>query len=80
MKMTDLLPCPCCGGAASIDGYKDSYSAGCEDCGLQTIYRDTVAGTIKAWNIRANLSSVLPIPAPDPRCDALIDKTDWSAA
>ena len=81
--MTELLACPCCGGAASIDGYKDRHSAGCEDCGLQTIYRDSVAGTIKAWNTRAPLPSVLPIQAPDPIYDArcaLIDKTDWSAA
>jgi hypothetical protein len=79
--MTELLDCPCCGGLASIDGYKEHYSAGCEDCGLQTTYRESEAATAKAWNNRANRPSALPIPAPDPIYDArcaLQDRTDWS--
>ena len=75
--MNELLPCPCCGGAASIDIERQYYSAGCEDCGLQTTYRESNDGAITAWNSRAPLPSVLPIPAPDPRYDA---RVDWSAS
>jgi hypothetical protein len=70
--MIELLACPCCGGAASIDGYKEHYSAGCEDCGLQTIYRESEAETAKAWNNRSP-----SLPAPDPRYDARCAQPDW---
>jgi hypothetical protein len=82
--MSELLPCPCCGGAANLDQQgKTVYSVGCEDCGLQTSNYCPMDRAILLWNTRPNLPSALPIPAPDPRYDArcaLQDKTDWSAS
>jgi hypothetical protein len=81
--MSELLPCPCCGGAANVDQTPFSYAVGCEDCGLTTQEYDSELVVIERWNNRANLPSALPIPDPDPRYDArcaLQDKTDWSAS
>ena len=81
--MTELLACPCCGGAANVDQQGRTYSIGCEDCGLQTTYFYMQDQAESVWNTRAPLPSALPIQAPDPIYDArcaLMDKTDWSAA
>jgi Lar family restriction alleviation protein len=59
--MTDLKPCPFCGGKAE-DGYYDAYSAdssfdyiGCTDCKAMIEYDDrghARAEAIVAWNTR----------------------------
>lgn len=50
--MSELLPCPCCGGAANTDIEHHFYSVGCEGCGLQTIYHASPEIAISTWNTR----------------------------
>lgn len=63
--MSELLPCPFCGGEANLDEltptpYNDQhstyYSVGCINCGIG-FYENTEDEAIAAWNSRANLGS-----------------------
>ena len=74
--MSDLLPCPFCGGKADID-YDGSVYDGthvyCTECDIRTESYKTKTGStwdvdaaIAAWNRRA-----LPAAQPDPREAAL---------
>lgn len=76
--MSDLLPCPFCGGKADID-YDGSVYDGthvyCTECDIRTESYKTKTGStwdvdaaIAAWNRRA-----LPAAQPDPREAALRD-------
>lgn len=56
--MSDLLPCPFCGGAGGvwITGSKAKYNFAavtCEECDGRTNYYETEAKAIAAWNRRA---------------------------
>ncbi|MBQ2680420.1 MAG: Lar family restriction alleviation protein [Eggerthellaceae bacterium] len=58
--MTELLPCPFCGGEAHVipqmDGISGTvkYSVYCDSrCGVVAFYCDTEAEAIDAWNTRA---------------------------
>ena len=63
--MTDLLPCPFCGGEAHTLLDIDKYAVGCDNdiclgfIGLSWLY-DTEAEAIAAWNTRAELGSEPP--------------------
>jgi len=48
--MTNLLPCPFCGGEADY-GY-DLCIISCKACGASTDFHDTTDEAIAAWNCR----------------------------
>lgn len=54
--MTDLKPCPFCGGEARIhfSVWGDSYYAKCCKCLAETKVHQTEAEAIEAWNRRAS--------------------------
>jgi hypothetical protein len=57
--MSELLPCPCCGGTADIDKQRGmAYSVGCEDCGLQTPYLFGIEQAVLAWNTRTKPAQI----------------------
>lgn len=59
--MSELLPCPFCGGEAYIIGYTGTrecrrinyYTVRCRKCMCETWENDTEAEAIEAWNTRA---------------------------
>lgn len=53
--MSELLPCPMCGGSASIGTYEESarYGIGCDHCFIAFPYVfDSQEHAITAWNRR----------------------------
>lgn len=54
--MTELKPCPFCGGEAYIAHRRDerfwNYYCGCVDCGVETLGHDRKKEAIEAWNHR----------------------------
>ena len=54
--MSELKPCPFCGGEALIDiyGAEGTYKVICDDCGSTGGTRYEEAEAIKAWNSRAD--------------------------
>ena len=53
--MTELKPCPFCGGKAYIvKGFTGLHMILCKDCGLTAIFQNKEGRqeTIKAWNRR----------------------------
>ncbi len=52
--MTDLKPCPFCGGETSIRYYKDKYSyyVECNHCMACSGYSSFEDGAVKKWNTR----------------------------
>lgn len=54
--MSDLLPCPFCGGEAEMHGLNTVLSrpfVACEYCGAESAVYRTEAEAIAAWNTRA---------------------------
>ena len=54
--MSELKPCPFCGGEASIAKGHDGELLPwvmCRECGAETYCFDSVAEAIEAWNRRA---------------------------
>ena len=51
-KMTELKPCPFCGGKAILYIDCGYYIAECEDCEAMSGEHETEEETIKAWNKR----------------------------
>ena len=57
--MSELLPCPFCGGEAEICHVtqlwepRDSYWAKCKNCRINGAHHTTEAEAIEAWNTRA---------------------------
>lgn len=49
--MTELKPCPFCGGQAHI--MHEGHWIMCEDCQSESGYYETKEETIEAWNRRA---------------------------
>lgn len=70
--MSDLLPCPFCGGDAYTETYIIEAAAGCRECQFKVTREhrpyeyDGLPKVIAAWNRRA-----LPAVQPDPREAAL---------
>ena len=57
--MTELAPCPCCGGPGQM---KDTHGkirqgwVGCKPCGLYIGWKISPDGAIRKWNRRAGLT------------------------
>ena len=51
--MTELLPCPFCGGEAEMTENSFIWVAICKTCGGSTGLLDTEAEAVAAWNTRA---------------------------
>lgn len=52
--MSDLKPCPFCGGEARIGKiYGDAWTVECTECGIQSGCYDTESEAIEAWDHRA---------------------------
>jgi len=63
---TDLLPCPFCGGAASLNNDTDSpcWFVGCSNsaCPIEPChYADTEAEAIATWNRRTPTPVAMPL-------------------
>ena len=57
--MSDLKPCPFCGGEAEVifdgDGEISAVAVKCKDCGIMTThYLDDARKAIEAWNSQAD--------------------------
>ena len=53
--MSDLKPCPFCGGKARLNEYKDGevwYEVWCDECAVRTEQYETVDEAVKVWNRR----------------------------
>ena len=51
--MTELKPCPFCGGEASMYiAYDDGYYVCCDECGCGLPVYNTEEEAIEAWNRR----------------------------
>lgn len=55
--MTELNPCPFCGGKAEIHRsvYSERYRGRCKQCGAQTMPRGTKENAIEDWNRRTKV-------------------------
>lgn len=51
--MTELKPCPFCGGKAELVSSIESWVR-CKDCGAMTKMKACDAGAIEEWNRRVN--------------------------
>ncbi|ABO54162.1 Lar family restriction alleviation protein [Burkholderia vietnamiensis] len=71
--LTDLLPCPFCGGEANhIQGFKpldDAHFIDCATCGVSSKVFDTKETAFAAWNLRAASPASQPAAAPIARND-----------
>ena len=52
--MTDLKPCPFCGGKAKSKGYQIGFRVMCPECGGRAKLFSTAEEAIEAWNRRAD--------------------------
>lgn len=66
--MTDLKPCPFCGGEGTFSTVKlhnyssdMSFYVDCDTCGCSTSYEDTGAEVINLWNTRQSSDNWKPI-------------------
>lgn len=56
--MTDLKPCPFCGGKPfihQIQTYENKFWISCQSCQTQSIERNNEISVISAWNTRADI-------------------------
>ena len=54
MSDKKLLPCPFCGGNATISKYPGFYMARCLKCGVETNVFAMKEQAVDAWNTRTN--------------------------
>lgn len=52
--MTELKPCPFCGGEATIFDHDHAYWATCLKCEAEIMMQGSYLEAIEAWNRRAN--------------------------
>ena len=52
--MTELKPCPFCGGKAKLRGYQIDFRVMCPECGGRAKLCSTAEETIESWNRRAD--------------------------
>jgi hypothetical protein len=53
--MTDLLPCPCCGGRPEVtidEEHKNNRFVECFECGIRTLSNPGAEYAIATWNTR----------------------------
>ena len=49
----DLLPCPFCGGKASLyEDYTGHWLVQCDSCGISTLKKGSIEAVILDWNRR----------------------------
>ena len=51
--MTDLKPCPFCGGKANLKDYQIEFRVMCPECGGRANLCITAKEAAEAWNMRA---------------------------
>lgn len=64
--MIKLKHCPCCAGAAGVEGVEGRYRVYCFGCGLNTILHDDVSRAAHAWNRRKEPASATSEPEQAP--------------
>lgn len=52
--MTELKPCPFCGGKAGLEQISDAYWVECGKCGASSVFCGQPEPAIDAWNTRAD--------------------------
>lgn len=65
MTENELKPCPACGSETEIKTviWGDWFTTGCNECGMQSGFKDTEELSESAWNTRAATTAETTCPA-----------------
>lgn len=50
--MSEMKPCPFCGGEAEFDSIKEYYFVRCKTCGASTHAKEKIKDAMWLWNLR----------------------------